>query len=108
MAKDRGVDAILLLSEIQELLIATSQRVLQKMAEIDQRLRGWGNIEKVELRPIDDEANRLREFVEERILCELAMWKPKWRFEKWYEGNKFLVWLVGIIVALGSLAANLF
>lgn len=107
-AKERGVDATLLLPEVQGLLIAAVQKVFRQMAEIDRRLRGKGFPEKVSLRSTESEVNRLREFIEERIRSELAMWKPKWRVEEWYERNKFLVWLVGIIVAVAGLAVKFF
>ncbi len=78
------------------------------MAEIDRLLRGQGFPEKVGPRSIEGEVNRLREFVEERIRSELAMWKPKWKIEEWYDRNKFLVWLAGIIVTVAGLAAKFF
>ncbi len=105
-AKERGVDATLLLPEVQGLLIAAVLKIFRQMAEIDRRLRGKGFPEKVSLRSTEAEVNRLREFIEERIRSELAMWKPKWRVEEWYERNKFLVWLVGIIVTVAGLAAK--
>ena len=91
-AKERGVDASLLLPEVQGLLVAAVQKVFRKMAEIDQRLRGQGYPEKIQLRSTEGEVTRLREFIDERIQSELVMWKPKWRIEGWYERNKFLVW----------------
>lgn len=107
-AKERGVDVTLLLPEVQGLLIAAVVKVFRQMAEIDRRLRGNGFPEKVSLRSTESEVNRLREFIEERIRSELAMWKPKWRVEEWYERNKFLAWLVGIIVTVAGLAMKFF
>ncbi len=72
-AKERRVDATLLLPEVQGLLIAAAQKVFREMAEIDRRLRGRGSPDTVPLRSIEGEIKRLREFVEERIRCELAM-----------------------------------
>lgn len=107
-AKERGVDATALLPEIQGLLVAAVLKVFRQMAEIDQRLRGKGFPEKVSLRSTETEVNRLREFIDECVRSELAMWKPRWRVEEWYDRNKFLVWLVGIIVTVAGLAAKLF
>ena len=107
-AKERRVDATLLLPEVQGLLIAAVLKVFRQMAEIDRRLRGKGFPEKVSLRSTESEVNRLSEFIEERIRSELAMWKPRWRVEEWYERNKFLVWLVGTIVAVAGLAVKFF
>jgi hypothetical protein len=107
-AKERGVDATLLLPEVQGLLIAAVLKVFRQMAEIDRRLRGKGFPEKISLRSTESDVNRLREFIDERIRSELVMWKPKWRVEEWYERNKFLVWLLGIIVTLAGFAVKFF
>lgn len=105
-AKERKVDATCLLPEVQALLIAAVQKIFREMAEIDRRLLGKGYPESVPLRSVEDEVSQLRAFIEERIRCELAMWRPKSAVEEWYDRNKFWVWLVGIIVAVASLAAK--
>jgi hypothetical protein len=57
----------------------------------------------VALRSVEQETQRMSEFIEEHIRCELAMWKPKSKLEQWYEQNKFWVWMVGIVVAVAGL-----
>lgn len=106
MSKDRGVDARLLLPEVQNLLSAGCKRVYVSMADVDRHLRGEGSFDRVELRSIDREASIMTQFIEERVRAELAMWKPKACVEIWYERNKFLVWAIGIVVTiiLGLLA----
>lgn len=105
-AKERRVDATLLLPEVQGLLIAAVQKILWEMAEIDRRLLGKGYPENASLRSVEGEVSQLRAFIEERIRCELAMWKPKSAVDEWYDRNKFWVWLVGIVVAVAGLAAK--
>lgn len=106
-AKERKVDATLLLSEVQSLLNAAVQKVFREMAEIDRRLLGKGFPETVPLRSIEGEAAQLCAFIEERVLCELAMWKPRSAVEEWYDRNKFWVWLVSIVVGVAGLAVKL-
>lgn len=105
-AKERKVDATRFLPEVQSLLIAAVQKIFQEMAEIDRRLLAKGYPESMPLRSVEGEVSQLREFIEERIQCELAMWRPNSSVEEWYDRNKFWVWFVGIVVALASLAAK--
>jgi hypothetical protein len=100
MAKERGVDARLLLPEVQNLLSAGCRRAYVSMADVDRRLRGKGFPDKVDLRSIDQEVSAMAQFIEERVRAELAMWKPKSRVEFWYERNKFFVWAIGIVVSI--------
>jgi len=79
MAKEREVDARLLLPELQSLLSAGCLRVYVSMADVDRRLRGGGFPDKVELRSVDREASAIAQFIEKRVRAELAMWKPKSR-----------------------------
>lgn len=106
LAKERGVDATLLLPEVQGLLIAATQKVFREMADVDRRLLGKGFPESIPLRSVEREVSQLSAFIEERVRCELAMWKPKTRAEEWYERNKFWVWLFGTVVAVAGLAAK--
>ena len=76
LARERDVDAKLLLLEVQGLLRNGSRRVFARMAEIDQRLIGNGYPQNVPLRRVQHEALSMDRFIEERIHAELAMWKP--------------------------------
>jgi hypothetical protein len=107
MAKERGVDARLLLPELQNLLSSGCRRVYVSMADVDRRLRGRGFPDKVELRSVDREVSAIAQFIEERIRAELAMWKSKPRVELWYERNKFWVWAIGIAVTVLGLVLGL-
>ena len=106
MAKEKGVDARLLLPEVQSLLSAGISRVFRQMAEVDRRLRGKGFPEKVELKSVDREISTMNQFLTEHIHAELAMWKPRSRVEGWYERNKFWVWVISILLSLAGLWAK--
>lgn len=105
-AKERRVDATILLPEVQGLLVAAVQKIFSAMAEIDRRLRGKGYPESVPLRSVEGEVSQLRAFIDERVRCELAMWKPKSALEEWYDRNKFLVGVVGTVLTVAGLAAK--
>lgn len=106
LAKEKGVDARLLLPELQNLLSGGCQRVYVSMADVDRRLRGKGFPDNVALKSIDGEVSAMIQFIEERIRAEIAMWKPKSRVELWYERNKFWVWAIGIALSLLGLWAK--
>jgi hypothetical protein len=89
MAKQRNVDAKLLLPEIQDLLSAGVRKVFSQMAEVDRRLRGKGFPDKVHIRTTDTEIKNMNEFIEERILAELAMLKTCSKDEISLQNTKF-------------------
>ena len=100
MAKKRGVDAKLLLPEVQGLLSAGFRKVYARMADVDRRLRGKGFPDKVRLMSIESKVRAMENFLDERIRAEVAMWKPKSRLEAWYERNKFVVWVIGAVITI--------
>jgi len=73
-ARERGVDAKLLLPEVEGLLLSNCKKVFNRMAEIDQRLRGKGYPQSVQRRPIDDKYSRMEKFIQIRIKAEIEMW----------------------------------
>jgi hypothetical protein len=105
-ASDRNADATLLLPEIEGLFQAGVRRVFVKMSNIDWRLRGKGFPENVSPRPVENELSKVMEFISTHIRAELQMWKPRPKFEVWYERNKSLAWVIGIIVAVVGLYAK--
>lgn len=106
MAKGRSVDATLLLPEIEGLLLGGVRKTFSVMAKTDQNLRGKGFPEKIPLRPIENEFEQMKNFIEVRVKSELKMWRPKSKLEAWYGRNKSIVWFVSIIVALAGLYAK--
>lgn len=79
MADERGVDAKLLLSEVQSLLLKSTRIVFDRMAEIDRRLIGKGYPNNVPLRPVENEVRGMAQFIEKRIAAEIAMWRSKFK-----------------------------
>jgi diguanylate cyclase (GGDEF)-like protein len=76
MSSKKGVDAKLLLPELRELLSAGFKKVYRQMADVDRRLRGKGYPNSVALRSVESEIQRMDNFLDERIMAEIEMWKP--------------------------------
>lgn len=100
MAKERGVDARQLLPEIKNILKSGCKRVYDRMAEIDQNLRGKGYPNSVSRRSIDNEFSVMAAFIDTHISAELEMWKPKSKLEHWYSQNRFWVWAISALVGV--------
>ncbi len=81
MAREKGVDARLLLPELQGLLSTGFRKVYEHMADVDRRLRGKGYPNSVALRSVESEIQRMDKFLDERIMAEIEMWRPKPWFE---------------------------
>jgi len=105
-ASERNVDATLLLPEIKGLFQVGVRKVFVEMSNIDRRLRGKGFPENVTQRPVENEISSIMGFIDTHISAELQMWKPRPKFEVWYEQNKSLVWAIGTIVAVVGLYAK--
>ena len=99
MAREKRVDAKLLLPELQGLLSAGFRKVYARMADVDRLLMDKGFPDSVEPKPIG-QVRAMDKFLDERIRAEIAMWKPKSRIEDWYEKNKFWVWAIGILLSI--------
>lgn len=94
------------LNEIQELLRLGVSNVYSEMADVDRRLRGKGFPQNVSLKNTDGYIHRMEAFIARRIETERRLWKPVPIWERIYENNKFLVWLLGFCVSvLGVIAA---
>lgn len=107
MARERKVDARLLLPELRDLLSSGIREVYTRMADVDQRLRGKVYPYKVEPISIEGKAKATNQFLDERILAEVAMWKPKPRLEVWYGRNKFWIWLIGTLLGIASIIGSI-
>jgi hypothetical protein len=107
MAREKGVDARLLLPELQGLLSAGFKKIYERMADVDRRLRGKGFPNSVALRSVEMEIQRMDKFLDERILAEIEMWRPKPSFEAWHERNKFWVWLIWIVLTVVGILTKL-
>ena len=106
IAKEKNISLALLLPEIKTLLCSGVKMTLSSMAKTDQLLRAKGFPEKVHLRSIETNNSQMTRFIEVRIKSELEMWKPKSKLDNFYDNNKAIVWLTGIIVAIVGLYAK--
>jgi hypothetical protein len=59
------------------------------------------------MRSVEQEIQTMDQFLDERIQAEIFMWKPKSSFEGWYERNKFLIWIMGILLSIAGLIAKI-
>lgn len=103
LANQKGVDGREVLTEVEGLLSHGIDRVYSEMADVDQRLRGKGYPKSVERRSVHAELSAMKQFVREHIASEQAMWATIPRRESWYRQNQFLVWSVGVSIAILSL-----
>lgn len=107
MARVKGVDGRILLPELQGLISSGFKKIYARMADVDRRLRGKGYPENVALRSVELEIQRMDKFLDERIMAEIEMWRPKPWLEAWHERNKFWVWLIGVVLAVAGMLAKL-
>ena len=96
-----------MLPELQGLLSAGFRKVYGEMADVDRCLRGKGYPSSVPLRSVNLEIQRMDKFLDERIVAEIEMWRPKPWFEVWHERNKFWIWLIGIVLTVAGILAKL-
>ncbi len=112
MANERRVNLRELLPEVRNLLGAGIERVYTQMADVDRRLRGEGLPQRVQLMPLDGLILSMMNFIDQRIQAEIAMWRPRPRWENFYEKNKllikFLAWAIPIIGTLIGILAKFF
>ena len=99
------------LKDVQELLRLGFVNVYERMADIGRRLGDKGYPDKIRLRNTDSYIKRMETFVSRRIESELKLWKPTpWitRIEHFYESNKGLVWVIGIIISILGIVVSFF
>lgn len=106
MAQDRRVDGTLLLPELGDLLSAGCRRTYERMAEIDQRLRGRGHPSNVGARSIERELDVMTQFIDEHINAELTMWVPGPQPRAWFRRLGFWGWLIPTLVAISGVLAT--
>ena len=100
LAREKRVNAKLLLFELQGLLSGGCLRVYDRMAYVDRHLRGSGNPKSVKLRPIVEESQAMDRFIAERIYAEIKLRTLPFRREEWFKQNKFWVWAIPIAVTI--------
>ena len=107
--RKRGLDWRLPLEETACFLKAGINGVYQRMADLDQRLRGKGYPKSVSKYDPSAEIGASEAFVEERLSAELAL-TPKKRktLNTFYEEQKFWFWFIGIVVAIAGVLLKIF
>lgn len=72
LAAEREADLERLLPEVAGLLLSAAQKVLERMARVDQGMRADGAADAPPVRPVEGELQHMRDFVSDRISSELA------------------------------------
>lgn len=68
LAAEGKADLKRLLPEVEGLLLSAARKVLERMARVDQGMRADGHPDSVELRAVDAEFDRVRQFIAGLIL----------------------------------------
>ena len=102
-AKDRRIPLGQPLREVQGQLHGLCCRAFDRMASIDQRLRGGGFPDKVQLRNTDKELARMHQFIDKRVEGELraipAAPSAFARLNSWYTEHPLVVRAIGLVIA---------
>jgi hypothetical protein len=91
LTQEKSQDLKETLTEAEGLLVSYTRKTYQRMAEIDQRLRGKGYPKSVNIQKTDRYETPMIEFIKGSVSAELKTYRPKSRFEQFYQNNKFLV-----------------
>lgn len=96
--KDHPELAEAALDEIADLLHLFVEKVYQRMAEIDQRIRGKGFPDRVQRKPVDREISTMNADVDRRIeAAKKLLFKPRPWWQRWWT---FLLAALAIIASL--------
>lgn len=107
VAAEKKQDAGLCLPEAAGLLKSVARRAFARMAEIDRSLRGKGYPQSVPLRETASELGAVEEFIDRRIAAEIAMIRPRFKVNEFYNEHPFLFWFIALLVgAAVSFAAS--
>lgn len=82
-------------------------RIYNRMADIDQKLRGEGFPDSVSKKNVTHEIDRMMDFIFTRLDSENGLPEKK-TVNTWYEQNKFWVWIIGITLSVLGLIAKFF
>jgi hypothetical protein len=88
------------LSEVSGLLKSLARRAYDRMAVVEQRLLGKGFPENVARRGVDAEFASMENFINQRIMAEMAMTKRKYWFNEFYNNHPFLFWCLALLVPI--------
>ncbi len=98
---EHSVDPKKMIDETYEILKVEIESIFRQMVDIDQKIRGKGYPKLVDRYKPDVEKEQMIAFLEERYSAELAIIpKEKSKLDKFYEEQKFSIWVIGILVSL--------
>ena len=112
VAADRKIPLREPLLEARGQLHSLCRRAFDRMANIDQRLRGGGFPDNVQLRDTRNELAQMHQFIDKRIDAELLAVPVKsnsWmaQVNQWQKENPFLFWLIPLTVAIIGLLGKI-
>jgi hypothetical protein len=112
LSQQKGMDPQKSLVETQGLLGGLSRKAFNRMAEIDQRLRGNGFVADLALRNIDREQQAMEQFIGARINAELAIARgtprSQWRaMNDWFREHPLVGWSVTVTLGIAGLLSKL-
>jgi mevalonate kinase len=85
LTQEKSQDLKETLTEAEGLLVSYTRKTYQRMAEIDQRLRGKGYPKSVNIQKTDRYETPMIEFIKGSVSAELKTYRPKSRFEQFYQ-----------------------
>lgn len=110
LCKDKNLRLKEPLLETTQLLKLLVRKTYDLMADVDRRLRGRGYPQNIEKRGVDAEIAAMDKFIDTRVQSEIRMYKTKSISEKlndFYHKYQLLLWIVGIIIGLFSVALGI-
>jgi hypothetical protein len=112
LSAEKGVNPQRVLTEVQGLLHCCTRKTLERMSEIDARLRKRSLLSSPARRSIDRERRAMEQFIDARITAELAIVRrsrSRWKaWNAWWREHPLLGWSIMAVIALIGLISKLF
>lgn len=88
------------ISEAEGYLKQLARTTYERMADVDQRLRGNGYPGSVVRRSVDAEVSAMEAYIAQRAVVELKASKQQRGLSGLYNRNPFLFWAIGIVISI--------
>jgi hypothetical protein len=108
IAAQRGIPPRATVAETVHLLEDAISGVYRRMQTIDQRLRGGGNPDRVQPRPIDGYIEHMNAFIDQIIAGRLARKSWRVRLSDLYRHHPILFWGITTVISVVGLATRCF
>jgi hypothetical protein len=112
LSAEKGVDPQQALTEVQGLLHSCTRKTLERMSEIDARLRKPSLLSSLTRRRTDKEQWAMEQFIDARVTAELAIVqrsRSRWKaWNAWWREHPLLGWSIMAVIALIGLISKLF